>query len=75
MEVEDRSGVLAKVATIFGTQNISIKTMVQKTSNAGVAMLLLSTHTSKESDIKKALEELKISGVVKSKPSMIRIED
>ncbi len=75
MEVEDRSGVLAKVATIFGTQNISIKTMVQKTSTIGDAMLLLSTHTSKESDIKKALKQLTSSGIVKSKPSMIRIEE
>ena len=74
MEVEDKSGVLAKVATIFGTNNISIKTMVQKTSNDGVANLLLSTHTSKESDIKIALEQLKDSGVVKQTPSMIRIE-
>ena len=75
MEVEDKSGVLAKVATIFGNQNISIKTMVQRTSNDGDAMLLLSTHTCKESDIKKALNDLTTSGVVKSKPSMIRIEE
>ena len=75
MEVEDKSGVLAKVATILGNKNISIKTMVQKTSNNNNANLLLSTHTCKESDIKKALEELTISGVVKIKPSMIRIEE
>ncbi|MEA3383666.1 MAG: homoserine dehydrogenase [Campylobacterota bacterium] len=75
MEVEDKSGVLAKVATIFGTKNISIKTMVQKTPKEGNAMLLLSTHTSKESDIKNALNELTASGIVKSKPSMIRIEE
>ncbi|MEA2050368.1 MAG: homoserine dehydrogenase [Campylobacterota bacterium] len=75
MEVEDKSGVLAKVATIFGDENISIKTMVQKTPTNGDAMLLLSTHTSKESDIKTALDKLTSSGIVKSKPSMIRIEE
>ncbi len=74
MEVEDKSGVLAKVATIFGNQNISIETMVQKTPKDGDAMLLLSTHTSKESDIKKALNDLTASGVVINKPSMIRID-
>ncbi len=75
MEVEDRSGVLAKVATILGNKNISIKTMVQKTSVSKKANLLLSTHTCKELDIKEALEELKSSGIVNTTPSMIRIED
>lgn len=74
MEVEDKSGVLAKVATILGNKNISIKTMVQKTSSDNKANLLLSTHICKELDIKKALEELKTSGVVKT-TSMIRIEE
>jgi homoserine dehydrogenase len=75
MEVEDKSGVLAKIATILGDKNISIKTMVQKTCENGNANLLLSTHTSKESDVKNAIDELMSSGVVKSNPSMIRIED
>ncbi len=75
MEVEDKSGVLAKVATILGNRNISIKTMVQKTSTSNKANLLLSTHTCKELDIKEALKELKSSGVVNITPSMIRIED
>ena len=75
MEVEDKSGVLAKVASIFGDNNISIKSMIQKTSKDGVANLLLSTHTSKQSDIDKALEKIKQSGVVKQSPNMIRIEE
>ena len=74
LEVEDKSGVLAKVATIFGNHNISIKTMVQKVLNESSANLLLSTHTSKESDIKKALDEISKTGVVKSTPAMIRID-
>ncbi len=74
MQVSDKSGVLAKVATILGDKNISIKTMLQK-SCADKATLLLSTHTCKEKDIKKALEELKNSGVVLSTPNMIRIEE
>ncbi|MEA3497618.1 MAG: homoserine dehydrogenase [Campylobacterota bacterium] len=75
MEVEDKTGVLAKVATILGDKNISIKTMVQKVSTNNKANLLLSTHTCKELDIKKALEELQTSGVVSTTPSMIRIEE
>jgi len=75
MEVEDKSGVLAKVATILGDKNISIKTMVQKTSVDNKANLLLSTHTCKELDIKDALKELQTSGIVNTAPSMIRIEE
>ena len=75
LDVEDKSGVLAKVATILGDKNISIKTMIQKGSTSNNVNLLLSTHNCKESDIKAALEELITSGVVKSKPAMIRIEE
>jgi len=75
LEVEDKSGVLAKVANILGDKNISIKTMVQKASKTNSVNLLLSTHSCKEKDIKQALEELKVSGVVKSTPAMIRIEE
>jgi len=75
LEVEDKSGVLAKVANILGDKNISIKTMVQKASKTNSVNLLLSTHSCKEKDIKKALEELKVSGVVKTTPAMIRIEE
>jgi homoserine dehydrogenase len=75
MQVEDKSGVLAKVAKILGDKNISIKTMVQKSCSENKATLLLSTHTCQEIDIKNALEKLEKSGVVLSAPVMIRIEE
>ena len=75
MSVEDKSGVLAKVSTILGYKNISIKTMLQKSSSQNQATLLLSTHTCNEIDIKSALKELEKSKVVLSTPAMIRIED
>jgi len=75
LDVEDKSGVLSKVAAVLGNKNISIKTMVQKASTTNNVNLLLSTHTCKESDIKEALAELKNSGIVTSQPAMIRIED
>jgi homoserine dehydrogenase len=75
LEVKDESGVLAKVSKVFGDKNISIKTMVQKIANNGNAILLLSTHISKESDIKEALDQIKNSGVVENAPYMIRIEE
>ena len=75
LQVEDKSGVLAKVATILGNQNISIKNMVQKPIDETCANLLLSTHLCNEKDIKEALVALQKENLVLSQPAMIRIED
>ncbi len=75
LQVEDKSGVLAKVATILGNQNISIKNMVQKPIDETCANLLLSTHLCNEKDIKEALKVLEDEKLVLSQPAMIRIEE
>ena len=75
LKVEDKAGILAKIAAVFGETNISIENMVQKPYDETSANLLLSTHTSKESDIKIALKKLQEEGLALSKPAMIRIED
>ncbi|QDM00430.1 homoserine dehydrogenase [Aliarcobacter butzleri] len=75
LEVADKSGTLAKVATIFGNNSISIENMMQKPLKDSKANLLLTTHTCVEKDILKAIKELENSGVVLTKPNMIRIED
>lgn len=75
LEVADKSGTLAKVAKIFGDNDISIENMMQKSLKREKANLLLTTHTCVEKDIKKAIDELEHSKVVLTKPAMIRIED
>jgi len=75
LQVEDKSGVLAKVATILGNKNISIKNMVQKPIDETCANLLLSTHLCNEKDIKEALLMLQKENLVLSEPAMIRIEE
>lgn len=75
LHVEDKSGILAKVATIFEKNNISIENMVQKPRKNSSANLLLSTHICKEKDINEALLKLEEEKLVLSTPSMIRIED
>ena len=75
LQIEDKCGVLAKVSSILGEENISIKSMIQKEQNDDSAMLLLSTHTCREIDVKNAFKKLEESGVVKITPFMIRIED
>ncbi len=75
LEVADKSGTLAKIATILGDNSISIEAMLQKPLKNATANLLLTTHTCVEKDILKAINELENSGVVLSKPAMIRIEE
>ncbi len=73
--VEDRPGILAKIATIFGEFSISIESMLQKPSSGDLANLLLSTHKCMEKDIQKALHELTQQNFIKEEPVMIRIEE
>lgn len=75
LRVEDKAGVLAKIATILSEHNISIEKMIQKPLNKTCAHLLLSTHTCIENNINKALSIIEETGAVTAKPSMIRIED
>lgn len=75
LEVADKSGTLAKIATILGDHSISIEAMLQKPVKNGRANLLLTTHTCVEKNIVKAIKELENSGVVLVKPAMIRIEE
>ena len=75
LEVDDKSGVLAKIAQTLGDNNISIKTMLQKSASNDKANILLSTHTCREKNIKDAIKDLENSKVVLSKPAMIRIEE
>ena len=75
LHVEDKPGVLAKVAQILGDKNISIKNMVQKPKDENSANLLLATHECSERDINLALQTFSSTNLVLSKPSMIRIEE
>lgn len=75
LQVDDKAGILARIAKILGDRNISIEKMIQKPINKTSAHLMLSTHTCYEKDINEALKQIVDSGVVIAKPVMIRIED
>lgn len=73
---QDKPGVLSQIAQILGQNNISIKALLQKEHDTrGVAKLLFSTHTSKESNITTALDSLQKLPIVVDTPYKIRIED
>jgi len=74
LKVEDKTGVLASVASILSKCSISIEKILQKPLGSGFSNLLLATHKSKESDIIKALNEIEKLDFIQEKPAMIRIE-
>ncbi len=74
--VADKIGVLSKISEILGRHSISIRSFLQKQdiNHQERAVLLFSTHSCKERDIQKALQELDKCEFVECKPSMMRIE-
>ena len=73
IDVEDKMGVFSKIATIFNKHNISLEKIMQK-PNANLSQIQISTHKSKEYDIKNAIKEVSKIEHVKTYPTMIRIE-
>jgi homoserine dehydrogenase len=76
MRVQDKSGVLANIAQICANNDISLETILQKsTDNKEIAMLLCATHVCKEKQIKQAIKEIEALEVLEDRVSMIRIEE
>lgn len=77
MPVKDQKGVLATIASILGSCDISIDSFLQKpgVDDKDRVTLLFATHTCKESDVKRALEKINDLEFVLSRPNMIRIEE
>lgn len=58
MQVENRPGVLAQIACVFGEHNVSIARVVQKNARKDQAELVIVTEKVKEKHMKNALGEL-----------------
>jgi homoserine dehydrogenase len=76
LSVEDKPGVLARVAEVLATSSISLST-VEQSSNEGqdTASLILTTHTCTEKDMAGAVEQLQAEPSVLGTPVLIRIFD
>lgn len=75
LNVVDRPGVLAKVATILGEANIGIASVIQPEGHEGEGVpLILMTHTAPNSAMTGALKTIADLPTVKSNPTMIRVE-
>ncbi len=74
-KVEDKIGVLAKIANIFANNSISIESVLQKGTDSKNTSLLFSTHICKEKNIQMALQEINRLNSTKDRAVLIRIEE
>ena len=72
LDVEDRPGVLAAVASVFGEHNVSIRSMEQ-TGLIREARLLFITHMALEADVSATLLALRRLECVERIGSMLRV--
>jgi len=71
----DQPGVLSQISGILGRHRISIAQMIQRGRKAGGSVpLVIMTHKALESDIQKALVEIKALSCITEDPILIRVE-
>jgi len=73
LNVADKPGVLAAIAQIFASQNVSIQT-VRQAGRGNEAELIVATHAARDSALSATVKELSGNSSVKSVESVLRIE-
>ncbi len=75
MDLKDKPGALAKVATVLGDNGISIDRMRQYDHPEDHAPVLIVTHKTARPSLDAALKDLPETGVLESTPVALRIEE
>jgi len=73
LRVEDRPGVLAEIASVFGRNQVSIKSVWQEGTGAD-AQLVFITHRAREGAFQQAVSELRAVKAVEEVRSILRVE-
>jgi homoserine dehydrogenase len=73
LDVADRPGVLAAVADVFGSNSVSIRSVLQRGKGAQ-AQLVLVTHLAREGDVQATLTSLRTLPAVARLASVMRVE-
>ena len=73
LSVDDRPGVLAGIASVFGNNNVSISQVIQKNVSDGTAELVVITDQVVERHFRDALLVIKEMSMVKEIPSVLRV--
>lgn len=72
----DRPGVLSKISGVLGANDISIAAVIQKGRRLdGAVPVVMTTHESRERNVRAALKEIDQLEIVQGKTVQIRIED
>jgi homoserine dehydrogenase len=73
LRVEDRPGVLAEIASVFGRNDVSIKSVWQEGTGED-AQLVFVTHRAREGAFQRAVDELRGVPAVEEVRSVLRVE-
>jgi len=73
LDVADRAGVMATVASVFARHGVSIAT-VRQSGRASDATLVIVTHTAPDAALAATVEELRTLDIVRSIASVLRVE-
>jgi len=77
LNVADRAGVLAQIATILGDLNISIASVIQKDTDPATqtAEIVVTTHPAREDAMQESLKRMERLKAVREVNNLVRIED
>jgi homoserine dehydrogenase len=73
LQVADRPGVLASIASVFGEESVSIASVVQKKTTGDRAEIVWITHDVKEHAMQKSLQRIRSLPVVVEVSNLIRV--
>ena len=73
IDVEDRAGVLASVATAFAEHDVSIQTVRQEGRGAE-AQLVVVSHRATDAQLSATVEHLRTMDIVRDVTSVMRVE-
>lgn len=74
IECEDRPGVLAQIAHVFGANQVSVGSVIQKGTTAGVAEVVFMTHKVSEGNLRTAIAGVEALDAVSRVRNVIRVE-
>ncbi len=72
--VQDKVGVMARIATVLETHNINIEAVIQKESDSDTVPIVILTQRAVERELNKALEEIAAHGAVCGEIIRMRVE-
>jgi homoserine dehydrogenase len=74
LDVDDRPGVLAQVASVFAEHDVSIETVRQKVHGPDDAELVVVTHAATDAALAATVQGLAALGIVRDVLSVMRVE-